>query len=69
MGRLRDLFNRIIGTLGFGRKAPPQDIAKVLSPDTLALVMREATFLRNQHGVDVRELAVGEIPTLPKRAD
>lgn len=40
-----------------------------LPPDAMAKVMQEVEFLRSKHSVDVRALKVGEIPTIPKRAD
>jgi len=69
MRRLRGIFNKIISWL-WGRSASrPQDIPKKLGPDVLAEVMREARFLRSQHGVDAKSLEPGEIPGIPRPAD
>ena len=69
MRRLRRIFNIIIRCLGYVPKSRPEDIPKKLSPEILAQVMKEAHFLRFQHGVDVKSLAPGEIPDLPKPVD
>jgi len=69
MRRLPSIFNKIIYWL-WGRSAShPQDIPKKLSPEVLAAVMREAKFLRSQHGVDVKSLEPGEIPGIPRPSD
>ena len=69
MRRLKRIFNIIIRCLGFHPKSRPEDIPKKLSTETLEKVMREAYFLHSQHGVNVKALAPGEIPDLPKPAD
>ena len=55
--------------LGVLPRSRPEDIPKKLSPEILALVMREAHFLSGEHGVNVKSLALGEVPDIPKPAD
>lgn len=47
------------------RYLPPEQ----LPPEAMAKVMREVSFLRSQHAVDVRELEANEMPTIPKKAE
>ena len=68
MRRLRRIFNQIMGWLGWRRVSRPEDIPKKLSPEMLEKAMEEARFLR-ANAVDVRALAPGEVPGVPRRAD
>ena len=63
---LARIFNGIMQRLGFIKLPSPVDIPSRLDTETLEKVMQEARFLYSQHGVDVRTLAPGEIPDLPK---
>lgn len=47
------------------RYLPPDQLPQ----EAMEKVMREVSFLRGEHAVDVRELAPDEKPSIPKRAD
>ena len=66
MGRLRGIFNTIIGRLWRNRPSRPEDIPKQLDAEALEKAMREARFLHSQQ-VDVKPLVAGELP-VPRRA-
>lgn len=68
MGRMRRIFNQIIGWLWRPRPSWPEDIPKKLDPETLRKALEEAKFLHST-GVDVRYLRPGELPSIPRRAD
>ncbi len=40
-----------------------------LSPEVMEKIMKEVKFLRIEHDVDVRNLADGEKPSLPKKLE
>lgn len=66
MQRLKNTLLRIKIYLFGARKSRPEDIPKKLDAETLEKVMIEARFLYFTHAVDVRALAPGEVPDLPK---
>ncbi len=66
---IRVIFNRIKKYLGWARKSRPEDIPKLLDAETLEKAMTEARFLFQKHAVDVKSLAPGETPDLPKTVE
>ncbi|MEK6745938.1 MAG: hypothetical protein AABY33_02785 [Pseudomonadota bacterium] len=64
-----NIFKRLFELL-FKRKRkkhylPPEQLPQ----EAMAQVMREVSFLRSEHAVDVRELEAGEKPGIPKKAE
>lgn len=69
MRHLRQFFNVLLARIRGCRKGRPEDIPKKLPPEALAQALMEARFLMGVHGVDVRALAAGEKPQIPRSAD
>jgi hypothetical protein len=69
MRRIPQFFNAIIRFSWRFRRCRPEDIPKRLPPEALAMVLKEAAFLKGSHGVDVQYLAEGEEAGMPRPAD
>jgi hypothetical protein len=69
MGIFKKLIASIGHALGFYRLSHPHDIPKKLSEKARTEAMNEARWLHGEHRIMVSELAPGELPSLPKRAD